>query len=189
MELDDLKEKWKASAVPSSTPDIREALEKKISAIRNSGRGIRRVFYIELAVAALSYVVLLLMAIYFGERMLTYMLKLIIITTIGSLPVIWRLYKSQQWINSIDYGQDMRSNMVAFLGYYRTTLKIYQWSCYLVIAITLVVLYFDHDFMALDMKVRIKIIAYMFAVGVLAVPYIWFLYGRRTSAIDAFLRE
>jgi len=189
MELDDLKEKWRASAVPSSTPDIREALERKISDLRSSGRGIRRVFYIELAVAALGYVVLLLMAIYVGERMMTYMLKIIVVTTVGSVPVIWRLYKSQLWINSIDYGQDMRSNMVAFLRYYKTTLKIYQWSCYLVIAVLLVMLYYDNDFMALDMKIRLKIIVYMLSVGVLALPYIWFLYGRRTSAIDAFLRE
>jgi len=188
MELDDLKEKWRASAVPSSTPDIREALERKISALRTSGRGIRRVFYMELAVAALGYIVLFLMAVYM-ERMMSYMIKIIVVTTVGSVPVVWRLYKSQLWINSIDYGRDMRSNMLAFLRYYKTTLRIYLWSCYVVTVVLLVLMFLDHSFMALDIKIRIKVIVYMLSVAVLAMPYIWFLYGRRTSAFEAFLRD
>ena len=189
MELDDLKEKWKATGVSSSSVDFRETLEKKVSALRTSGRGIKRVFYFELALAAVTYIFMFGLIWYVGERMMTYMYTIMIITTLGSIPVIWRLYKSQQWINSMDHSQDMRSNVVSFLRYYKTTLRIYQWSCYVVIGICIAAMFLDADFMALTLKLKLSVIGYMVMVALLAPPYIRFVYGRRASAFEDFLRD
>lgn len=188
MELDDLKEKWKASNVPSSTVDIREALERKVSVLKSSGRGIRRVFYIELIVALLGFVALIMLAKQ-GGGFSTWVIKLMVATLVGSTPLIWRLFKAQRWANSIDFSENMRKNMTEFVRYYKTTLRIYHWSCYVVIVIVGVLMFTDENFMALGERVHTWMIVYLACVAASATPYIWFLYGRRIKAFEDFLRD
>jgi len=189
MELDDLKEKWRATPDQSSTVEIRDAIEKKISALRRSGRGIRRVFMIEIMIVLVIYSGVLLMMWFMGERFMSYMYKIVIVTTIGSLPVVWRLYKAQKWINTMDYAKDIRTNMIAFLAYYKTTLRMYQWSTYVVVVILLVLMFTDADFMQLPLKLKLLIVGYMSTALLLTAPYIRLTYGRQTASFEDFLRD
>ncbi|MEJ0031572.1 MAG: hypothetical protein WDO15_14880 [Bacteroidota bacterium] len=135
-----------STVVQPSPDEIREALEKKLSSLRRSGRGIRRIFVMEVVIVLAMYVGVLLMMWFMSERFMSYMYKIVVVTAVGSLPVIWRMYKSQRWINTMDYTKDIRSNMIAFLDYYRKTLKLYQWSTYVVVAVLLILMFSDSDF-------------------------------------------
>ena len=189
MELDDLKAHWKATVVEPSPHEIREALEKKISSIQRSGRGIRRIFVIEIIIVLAMYVGVVLMMWFMKERVMSYMYKIIVVTAVGSLPVIWRMYKSQRWINTMDYTQDIRSNIIAFLEYYRKTLRLYQWSTYAVVIILLILMFSDSDFVKLSFILKAITVCYMTAAVLLTAPYIRITYGRKTSIFEEFLRE
>lgn len=192
MELDDLKAQWAqlGSTVVQPSPDeIREALEKKLSSLRRSGRGIRRIFVMEVVIVLAMYVGVLLMMWFMSERFMSYMYKIVVVTAVGSLPVIWRMYKSQRWINTMDYTKDIRSNMIAFLDYYRKTLKLYQWSTYVVVAVLLILMFSDSDFMDLSFMLKALTVCYMTAAVLLTAPYIRITYGRKTSIFEEFLRE
>src|SRR5690242_7940603 len=136
MELDDLKEKWKTATVQSPV-EIKDVLTKKISAIESTGKGIRRTFYVEMIFVAVIYSGFLWLVWDMGNAMMTYMYKLVISTAVATVPITWRMYKSQRWINTMDYTIDVRSNMVAFLDYYKTSLRWYQWSTYIIIVVIL----------------------------------------------------
>ncbi|MEI9917374.1 MAG: hypothetical protein WDO14_01060 [Bacteroidota bacterium] len=189
MELDDLKAQWKATVVEPSPHEIREALEKKISMLRRSGRGIRRIFVIEIVIVLAMYTGVLLMMWFMRDRVMSYMYKIIIVTAVGSLPVVWRMYKSQRWINTMDYSNDIRSNMIAFLAYYRNTLKLYQWSTYIVVTVLLVLMFSDRNFLELSFALKTITVCYMTAALLLTAPYIRITYGRKTSIFEEFLRE
>lgn len=200
MELDDLKEKWKlaeprsAGALrggePRYTPDVvKEALARKISALERSGRGIRRMFMMEMIVVIVIYLFFFLVVWVFGEKVMNFLYKLVIVTAIGSIPATWRLYKSQKWITSMDYSSDLRSNMVAFVTYFRTSIRIYKLSSYLVVAILILIMLFDHDFIRLPMTVKIITLAYMIAASLATGPYIRWAYGRRAAVFEDFLLE
>jgi len=189
MELDDLKEKWKSTNVQSSSDEIRLALENRVHAVRRSGRGIRRVFFIEMAIVLVMYLGVLAMMLWMGERVMSYMYKIIAVTGIGSIPPIIKLYKAQRWINSMDYSNDMRSNMIAFVEYYKSALRMYQWSTYIVVALLLILLVTDGDFMSLPMKLRLTAFGYMAFAVLLAAPYIRAVYGRKTTIFETFLRD
>ncbi|HZY79428.1 MAG TPA: hypothetical protein VFE50_07895 [Cyclobacteriaceae bacterium] len=188
MELDDLKEKWKTATVQSSV-DIKDVLTKKVSSIKQSGRSIRRVFYIEMAFVAVAYLGFIWLVLAMGDSMFSYMYKLVAATGIATVPVSWRMYKSQRWINSMDYTIDMRSNMVAFLSYYKTTLRWYQWSTYIIILVILVLFFTDGDFIALPYKVKVTAVVYLVAVFLLTEPYIRMVYGKRIAVFENFLKE
>jgi hypothetical protein len=192
MELDDLKAQWTrldAAVVQPSPDEVRGALEKKISSLRGSGRGIRRIFVIEVVVVLAMYVGVLLMMWFVRERFMSYMYKIVIVTAVGSLPVIWRMYKSQRWINTMDYTKDIRSNVLGFVDYYRKTLRLYQWSTYVVVAVLLILMFSDSDFMKLSFTLKAITVCYMTAAVLLTAPYIRITYGRKTSIFEEFLRE
>jgi hypothetical protein len=189
MELDDLREKWKSAVVQPSSVGVQQAIEKRISAFETSGRGIRKVFLIELAVVATIYAGALLILLFVGERMVSYMYKIIVVTAIGSLPVIWRLYKSQKWINTMNYGDDMRSNIIAFLAYYKATLTLYKWTTYVVVLVIFILMFSDSEFTTLSLLLKIVIGCYMFGSMLLVGPYIRVTYGRKAGAFEDFLRE
>lgn len=189
MELDDLKERWRASEGIPSKEEIRKDLEKWITEIRSSGRGIRKMFILEIGVALLMYAIFFVVVWVVGEKIMPFMYKMIAIVTIGAIPPVWRLFKAQKWINAMNYGNDMRSNMVDFLAYYKKTLVIYKVSFYVVIVASIAFMFTERSFTEMPFKWKSITILYTVGVGLLINPYIRFLYGGRTSSIEAFLRE
>jgi hypothetical protein len=189
MELDDLKDKWRLSTDVPTRVGLHESLERSISEFEKSGKGIRRMFFIEVLFVLAVYVMFISIVWILGDRVMGYLIKLVAIVGIGFLPVLWRLYKSQKWINSMDYTMDIRSNIHDFLVYYKRTLSIYKWSSYIVIVLTLVMLFADREFVSLPMWIKIVIVAYMITIFLLTAPYIRMAYGRKTEAFERFLDE
>lgn len=189
MELDDLKKQWKEAATASSADAIREAIEKKISTLEQSGRGIRKAFVIEMIMVFVIYVFFWLMVWFFRYAIASYMYNILIVTSVASIPIIWRLYKSQRWINSMDYTMDMRTNIAAFVKYYKRTLRIYEWGTYIMVLVTLLFMLADPTFQVVERSVQITVMAYMFLVCLITRPYVRLMYGRRLSVFEDFLKD
>ncbi len=189
MELDDLKKQWKSTNIESSGDAIRAAIEKKISRLERSGRGIRTAFWIEIGFSILLYVLFGFTLWRFGTYMPTYMYKVVILITVTTAPIVWRLYKSQRWINSMDYSKDVRTNMVAFLQYYKRTLWMYTYGVYAVTLVSLVILFTDPTFIALSLQMKLSIIGYLLVICLIARPYVRFAYGKKISVFEDFLKD
>ncbi len=187
MELDDLKAKWKASGDLQPRVEIRQSLERRISEIERSGRGIRTSFLFELMIIFVMYSAFITFVWIFGDRVLGYMYKMVFILGVGFLPALWRLHKAQKWIRSMDYTRDIQSNIRSFLTFYNRTLVIYKWSSYIVIVALLVMLFSDRDFISLSLYFRVGIVVYMAIAMLLTGPYIRVVYGRKTDAFEKFL--
>lgn len=188
MELDDLKEQWKTATFQSPF-ELKETLERRITKLEKTGRGLRTTFLIEMSFVVVIYVGFILLVWFMADRVLTYMYKMVIATAIATAPIAWRMYKSQKWINSMDYSKDMRSNMVEFLSYYRITLRLYQWSSYLIIIVILLLMFTDGDFARLSPRIKTTVVIYMGAIFFLTEPYIRIVYGRRIAVFENFLKE
>lgn len=188
MELDDLKEKWKTGTFQSHS-ELKVTLEQRVSSLERSGRGIRRVFIAEMILVAIIYLAFLLLVWLMAEKVTTYMYKLVAITGIASLPIVWRMYKSQKWVTTMDYSRDIRSNMVEFLRYFKITLRLYQWSTYVIIVLILVMMFTDNDFERLQWKVKMTLVVYLFVLAALTEPYIRIVYGRRITVFEKFLND
>lgn len=186
MELDDFKTAWKKEDKLNMTP---ESLLQRVNQIAKSGRKIRRAFLIELAIIGALYLFFTGIIIFFNERIQSFMYKLVAITFIGFLPIAYRLYQSQLWINTMDYSVDIRSNLLAFLTYYKTTLRWYWWSSVIIIALMFVMLFTDGDFLALGIKWKIGTCTYIILVLLLTEPYLKKVYGRHAQEFDAFLEN
>ena len=185
MELDDLKTAWNEDAKLSIT---RASLQQRINQIENSGRKIRRAFVVELVIIGAIYLFFVGMIIIFHGEIQSFQYKLVAITSMGFLPAVYRLYQSQQWINAMDYANDIRSNLLAFLTYYKTTLKWYWWSSMIITVLLFIILFTDKDFLAMDVGWKIGTCAYIILVLLLARPYIKKVYGTRIQEIEIFLR-
>lgn len=185
MELDDLKTAWNKDARPGIT---RESLQQRITRIEKSGHKIRRAFVLELVIIGAIYLFFVGMIFMFDGAMQSFQYKLVAITSIGFLPTAYRLYQSQQWINAMDYAHDIRSNLLAFLTYYKTTLKWYWWSSMIISMLMFIVLFTDKDFLAMSIGWRIGTCAYIILVLLLARPYIKKVYGRHIQEIEIFLK-
>jgi hypothetical protein len=188
MELDDLKEKWKSTTFQSPF-ELKDSLEQRITAIEHSGRGIRRVFMIEMIIVAAIYAGFILMVWFMAESVTSYMYKLVVITGVATIPISWRMYKSQRWINSMDYTKDVRSNMVGFLHYYKVTLRLYQWSTYVTVVVILVLMFTDDEFRNTPSGAKVTLVIYLVALAALTEPYIRIVYGRRIAVFEKFLND
>lgn len=188
MELDDLKEKWK-TAIFQSPFELKDTLERRITALESSGRGLRRTFIIEMSIVAIVYAAFILLVWFMADKVMTYMCKMVFITAAATVPIAWRMYKSQKWANSMDYTQDVRSNMVAFLRYYKITLRLYQWSSYIILVVLLLMMFTDNDFVRLPYNVKLTVVIYTGAVFILTEPYIRIVYWRRISVFENFLKD
>src|SRR5687767_5976029 len=143
MELDDFKTAWNKDSKLSMT---RESLQQRINQIEKSGRKIRRAFVVEMAIIGAICLFFVGMIIFFSGQIQSYMYKLVAILFIGFLPTAYRLYQSQLWINTMDYSTDIRSNLLAFLTYYKTTLRWYLWSSIIVSVLMVLMLFTDENF-------------------------------------------
>lgn len=189
MELDDFKTKWKEVATLGRTAIAKEDLQKMVSALSRSGRGIRLIFILELIFVVGAYSAFGLLVFFFEAKLQPYMYKLVGLTFIATLPICYRLFKSQQWINSIDYSTDIKTNLSAFLRYYKTTLKLYRWSAYFMIPLMIIVLYADTSFRQQGIALNTTIVIYIVVVLMLTGPYVRWAYGRRADSIEAFLKD
>lgn len=186
MELDDFKTAWNKSDESSVT---RESLQQKITRIEKSGRKIHRAFVIELIIVGSIYLFFVGMIIIFNEAIQSFMYKLMLIPLIGFLPTFYRLYQSQRWINSMDYSIDLRSNVLAFLTYYRTTLKWYGWSSMIISVLIVIMLFTDADFLGLGFGWKIGTCAYIIVILLLTKPYLRISYGRHVQEFEMFWRN
>jgi hypothetical protein len=184
MELDDFKTAWK-EARPGVT---RESLLQKINQIEKSGTKIHRAFVVELVIIGAIYLFFVGMIFFFSGQIQSFMYKLVAITFIGFLPTAYRLYQSQRWINAMDYSIDIRSNLIAFLAYYRTTLKWYWWSSIVISVLMFVMLFTDKDFLAIGIEWKIGTCAYIILIVLLTKPYLKKVYGRHVQEFEAFLK-
>jgi hypothetical protein len=184
MELEDFKTAWKKDGRLNMT---RDSLLKRIDQIEKSGRKIRRAFIVELAVAGAVCLFCVGMIIFFNGQIQSFMYKLVAITFIAFLPTSYRLYQSQLWINAMDYSIDIRSNLLAFLTYYKTTLKWYWWSSIIVSVLMFIMLFTDEDFLAIGVEWKIGTSAYIILVLLLAKPYLKRVYGKHVQEFETFL--
>lgn len=187
MELDDLKEQWRSTTFQSPF-DLKDTLERR-KAIERSGKGLRLAFWIEMIIIAVAYAAFILTVWFMTDRVTSYMYKLVAVTGIAMVPIAWRMYKSQRWINSMDYTKDMRSNMIEFLVYYKVTLRLYQWSTYAIIVIILILFYTDSDYGRLPGNIKTILVVYLGIVAALTEPYIRIVYGRRITVFENFLKD
>ena len=184
MELDDFKKVWKKEDRPTIT---RESLQQRIDQVQKSGKKIRRAFVMEVVIIAVILLFFVGVIIIFDEAMQAFMYKLAVITFLGFLPTAYRLFQSQLWINKMDYGTDIRSNLIAFLTYYRTTLKWYRWSSFIVSILLFIMLFTDKDFLALGIEWQIGTCAYVLLILILTRPYLKKMYGRHVQELESFL--
>ena len=184
MELDEFKTAWKNDSKLSIT---RESLQQRINQIEKSGRKIRRAFIVELAIIGAIYLSFVGMIIFFNAAIQSFMYKLVAITFIVFLPTAYRLYQSQLWINAMDYSIDIRSNLLAFLTYYKATLKWYWWSSISISVLMFLMLFTDEDFLAMGIEWKIGTSAYIILVLLLTKPYLKWVYGRHVQEFETFL--
>lgn len=184
MELDDFKTVWKKDDNINIT---RESLQQRINQVEKSGKKIRRAFVTELTILAVMYLFFIGMIVIFHGQIQSFIYKLVAITLIGFLPLT-RLYKSQSRINSINYATDIRSNLLSFLTYYKTTLKWYWWSSIIISALIFIMLFTDKDFLELEIEWKMGICAYILLVLLLARLYLKKGYGQHVKEFENFLK-
>ena len=189
MELDDLKKQWKETAAAPPPNAVSEAIEKRLSTFESSGRGIRKTFVVEMTFVALIYIGFFCMMWFLNEGMEAYMYKMVIITAIATVPIVWRLYKAQRWINSMDYTADVRTNIVTFVSYFKKTLLMYEWITYVIMLTIFGILLTDSAFNILPLSIKLLVFGYVLIFTLLTRPYIRFAYGRKLSAFEDFLKE
>ena len=184
MELDDFKEDWKNAV---KAPFEKEGLQKKIDDLGKSGKSIRKMFVLEISIVVCIYLLFFAVVFFSAGKVEMFMYKLVVVIFFGSMPISYRLYKSQKWINSIDYSKDIKSNLTSFRRYYKKTLTIYRWTSYLLCFFLFIVLFTDSSFNALSLGLKTAVICYIIVVMLLSGPYITKVYGRRIKSIESFL--
>lgn len=189
MELDDLKKQWQLTTPSTSANAIKEVIEKKISKMERSGRGIKRTFWIEMSLVWGIFAFFIVLMLFFDEHIMPFMYKIVVLIGVATTPIVWRLYKMQQRVDSIDFSMDVRSNIISFVKYYRNSLLMYEWGTYIVTVITMIMLYFDPAFMAIEANVRWTFFGYMVFVMVITRPYIHLVYGKKIAAFEDFLKD
>jgi len=189
MELDDLKKQWQMTTPVASADAVKEAIGKKMLNIERSGRRIKRAFWFEMIFVWVVYFMFLGVMWFFNEHVQPFMYKIVILIGIATIPIVWRLYKMQKRVDTIDYSMDVRSNIIGFVKYYKRSLLIYEWGTYVISAISAIILYLDPAFMALKPNFIWTFFGYMLLVVVITRPYIYYVYGKKVSAFEDFLKD
>lgn len=189
MELDDLKHSWKSTHDSASSDAVRQLLEQKLPSLASSGRGIRRAFVIEMSVVLVMYIVFFFLIREMSDRLMSFMYKIVGLTTVVAIPISWRLYKSQRLANTLDFGRDIRTNVIQFLTYYEKSLKMYKWGTYGMVILMFFVFYFDSDFSSLPLSLKLLVFGYLTVVILVTAPYVNWVYGRKMKAFQRFLEE
>jgi hypothetical protein len=187
MELDDLKESWNARN--SNYPPLQTAdFQTMIKSIEKSKRGIRGVFFAELCIVLFIYLGFLLV-VFWGGDVKPFMYKLVVISLMGAIPIGYRLYRAQQMMHTLDFSRDIKSNLIGFLVYYKTTLGLYRWGSYALLALLLLVFFTDSSFHELDIAFQYGTAGYILLAMLLIGPYIKKVYGSKVKSIESFLND
>ncbi len=125
MELDDLKHAWRNNIEHPQISANDEHLKVQIAEIIRSKRGIASYIRLELVLTAFIYIVVALVVGFYFEYVPMFIIKLIVIIFLGTLPIYYRLYSLMRWLKIIDYGRDIRSNLNEYVHYYKITMRIY----------------------------------------------------------------
>ena len=187
MELDDFKSLWKQSELTlgKSAPDTEEILQ----IISRSRRGIQRAFLADILIATAVWFTFTLTVIFFRQTVQPFLYKLVLITVLFAIPVYYRLYRSIRFLNNIDFGKDIRTNLMEFLGYYKVTLQFYRWGTYFMMIAMLIVFFTDNSFLQLGFGIRSVVVLYMVIAFVFAVPLVKWMYGKKIASLELFLKE
>lgn len=185
MELDDLKNAWKAQSDPLNGG----AQEKIRNIIRRSNRGLNRMLVWEVGIGATFLVITLVAYLLFPSRFTDLQLKLVVPIVIYAIPVFYRLMRSSRLLREMDFSGDLRSTLGEFLRYYTTTLRYYQWGTYGIILLQLVLFYTDPTFQLLSLFGKALVTVFMLLVMLIIGPFVRRFYGSKAKAIRAYLEE
>lgn len=187
MELDDLKHAWRNNIKHPEISANDEHLKVQIAEIIRSKRGITSYIRFELVLTAFIYTVVALVVGFYFEYVPMFIIKLIVIIFLGTLPIYYRLYCLMRWLKIIDYGRDIRSNLNEFVRYYKITMRIYLVGGYTLIALLFVVFITDTSFLALEFWVRAFVLSYLVICAIFIKPIINRFYGRKIKVFEGFL--
>lgn len=185
MELDDLKNVWKAQSDPINGG----AQERIRNIINRSNRGLDRMLLWEGSIGAIVVALTLVAYCLFPMEFTAFHVKLIVPLVVYAVPVLYRLFRSSRLLRQIDFSGDLRTTLSEFLKYYTTTLRYYQWGAYGLILLQLGLFWFDPTFLKLSLFSKVLVTGYMLFVLAMIGPFVRRMYGSKAKAIRAFLEE
>jgi hypothetical protein len=188
LELDDLKNAWKKLQSNELLPGKKEC-EKIREIIGRSRKGILTVLVWEIILTIIIYLSVFAVAVLFHSRLSSYHYKLAILVGLFAIPVFYRMSRSASFLNQIDYGRNIRTNLTEFLVYYKTTIQFYRWGGYITICTLIVVFFTDASFMNLQLWIQVMIVVYLIIVFFALAPLIKTVYGSKIKSIDIFLSD
>lgn len=186
MELDDLKHTWKNSSEQLDMSMRDERLKTRLTEITRSKHRLVSNILFEFVVATLMYAGVALTLSFYFQQVQLFIIKLIVIIFLGTLPIYYRLYLSMRWLRKIDYGRDIKSNLEEFVRYYRTTIRIYRVGGYVLIAVLFLVFITDTSFHALEAWVQASILIYLLLCALFIKPLTNRFYGRKLKVFESF---
>ncbi len=184
MEIDNLKTIWKRQP---SVEISQDDLLKKLTLLLRPAQKMRKAYYREAALIVMIFSLFIAIVALCRGQISPFFYKLIAIVFFGISPIIYRFFQLDKSINNIDFSQDIRSNVVWFLAYFRKTLRWY-WRCSLVISVfSIIVLFTDKDFLGLPLPWRMGTMAYMGLILFLTKPYLNKNYESKIKEMEDFL--
>ncbi len=187
MELDDFKSHWRHSAKDDdkSLTDTQEILQ----IISRSKRGIQRAFLADILIATAVWLIFTLVVVFFRHIVMLFLYKMVFITVLFAIPVYYRLYKSIRFLHTIDFGKDIRTNLMEFLSYYKITLQFYLWGTYFMLFVMLGLFFTDDSFLQLPLWIKGVVVLYLALAFLFAGPLVRWMYGKKMESIERFMKE
>ena len=188
LELDELKNTWKN--LISSEPD-QGKMEQKIikEIIGKSRKRILTAFAYEIFLTSLIYVSFFAIVILYPSSISSYHYKLVIIMALFAIPVSYRLLRSASFLNQIDYGRNIRTNLEEFLVYYKRTILFYRWGGYITIFTLIAVFLTDASFIHLQLWIQGLTLVYLIIFLLALRPLIKHMYEKKIILIETFIQD
>lgn len=184
MELDDLKKAWNAQQPPAPEED-RERIRQ---IIHRSHKGLLKMLRWEIGLGTLA-VGLIAVAVILQDDLTWYFIKLTAPLVAYGIPIYYRLYRSSEFLQSLDPSGDVRTTLTQFLAYYTRTLRFYQWGGYAAILVSLALIFTEEKVLALNWFVKALVILLMIVAMLLIGPFIKRFYGPKANVIREYLDE
>jgi len=188
LELDDLKNTWKNLQSDELVPEKEERGKIK-EIIGRSRKRILTAIVWEIILTIIIYISFFGVVVLFPSSISSYHYKLAIIIGLFAIPVFYRLFRSVSFLNQIDYGRDIRTNLSGFLAYYKTTILFYRRGGYITICTLIAVFFTDASFMQLQLWIQVLILLYLIIFLLALNPWIKYMYGGKIKQIEAFMRD
>jgi hypothetical protein len=94
------------------------------------------------------------------------------------------MYRSYRFLKRIDYGTDIKTNLLLYLAHHRLSLQFYKWGTYFLIVVLVVVFLTDDAFMKMEGVIKIIVFSYFGLVLLITGPIVSLLYGKRVRDIE-----